>query len=129
MDTTALDKGEHTLAALRRLGREATAKEIATEAGIQPGDVAANLRRFIHQGLVERGGTTQRATYTPTTPKPRVVAAPAAVPSAAGPAKAISVKLDPGLYKQLRLHAVETDRTHQDIMTDALVAYLAARKA
>lgn len=130
MDTATLDKGERTLAALRRLNKESTSHEVAAEAGIDPNDVAAHLRRFIHQGLVLRGGTTRKATYTPVAEKPAPAPAPLTPPGPiVGTPKTLSTRLDPGLYKQLRLHAVETDRTHQDIMVDALVAYLAARKA
>jgi hypothetical protein len=38
--------------------------------------------------------------------------------------KALTVKLDGALYRRLRLHAAETDRTHQAILVDALRAYL-----
>jgi hypothetical protein len=38
--------------------------------------------------------------------------------------RALTVKLDPALYRRLRLHAAETDRTHQAILVDALRTYL-----
>ena len=41
-----------------------------------------------------------------------------------GPPKRLSLTLDAETYRQLRLHAVETDRTHQAILEEAARAYL-----
>ena len=65
-------------------------------------------------GLVAKPGAAAR-------PAPAAQAAPAGAP------KALTVKLDPALYRRLRLHAAETDRTHQAIMAEALVEYLERR--
>ena len=62
-------------------------------------------------GLVAKPGAAAR-------PAPD---AEAAIPSAP---RALTVKLDGALYRRLRLHAAETDRTHQAILVDALRAYL-----
>lgn len=40
------------------------------------------------------------------------------------PSKRLSVVLDGATYKRLRLHAVETDKTHQDIIAAAVATYL-----
>ncbi len=52
-----------------------------------------------------------------------VISAVAAGPPTSAP-KALTVKLDGALYRRLRHHAAETDRTHQAILVDALRAYL-----
>ena len=38
--------------------------------------------------------------------------------------KALTVKVNPELYRQLRLHAVDTEMSHQDILVAALEQYL-----
>lgn len=45
-------------------------------------------------------------------------------PSPGGPSKRLSLTLDAETYRQLRLLAVETDRTHQAILEEAAQAYL-----
>lgn len=42
----------------------------------------------------------------------------------AGRAKALTVKVNPQLYRRLRLHAVDSDMSHQDILVAALERYL-----
>ena len=59
------------------------------------------------------GGARQRGGH-----KPSGQAAPTASP------KRLSVVLDAETYRSLRIHAVETDRTHQDIISDAVARYL-----
>lgn len=60
---------------------------------------------------------------------PKGAAAPTAtnVPAAppAGP-KGLTIKVDSDRYRRLRLLAVDTGKTHQAIMVEALDAYLAA---
>ena len=41
-----------------------------------------------------------------------------------GAIKRLSVHVDGETYKKLRMHALENDMTHQDILVDALQAYL-----
>lgn len=41
---------------------------------------------------------------------------------------AITVRLDPERYEKLKLHGVRTRRTNQDILVQALDAYLADRE-
>ena len=38
--------------------------------------------------------------------------------------KALTVKVSPELYRQLRLHAVDSDMSHQNILVAALEKYL-----
>lgn len=38
--------------------------------------------------------------------------------------KRLTLALDGATYKRLRLHSVDTDRTHQDIIENALKEYL-----
>lgn len=38
--------------------------------------------------------------------------------------KRLTLALDGATYRRLRLHAVDTDRTHQDILEAALAEYL-----
>ena len=38
--------------------------------------------------------------------------------------KALTVKVSPELYRRLRLHAVDRDTSHQDILVSALEQYL-----
>ena len=42
----------------------------------------------------------------------------------AGRTKALTVKVNPQLYRRLRLHAVDSDMSHQDILVAALERYL-----
>ncbi|AKP00223.1 hypothetical protein MALG_05095 (plasmid) [Marinovum algicola DG 898] len=44
-------------------------------------------------------------------------------------AKRLTLALDGDTYRRLRLHAAETDRTHQDILETALAEYLKNVKA
>lgn len=79
-------------------------------------------------GLVSRKGQA-----APTQPQAVAAAhqAPSAPPAAAAPApqagstKALTVKLDAARYRALRLRAVETNLSHQDLLVAALDAYLA----
>ena len=43
--------------------------------------------------------------------------------------KRLTLALDGATYRRLRLHAVEVDQTHQDILERALVEYLNRTKA
>ena len=43
---------------------------------------------------------------------------------AAPPKKRVTVALDGGTYRRLRLHAANTDQTHQAILESALAEYL-----
>ena len=43
--------------------------------------------------------------------------------------KRLTLALDGATYRRLRLHAVEVDQTHQDILERALVEYLNRAKA
>ncbi|MCY3757642.1 MAG: hypothetical protein OXG96_07965 [Acidobacteria bacterium] len=54
-------------------------------------------------------------------------AAPAIKPTAsrtAGTTKALTVKVPPELYRRLRLHALDNDMSHQNILVAALEQYL-----
>ena len=42
----------------------------------------------------------------------------------AGKIKALTVKVNPLLYRRLRLYAVDSDMSHQDILVAALERYL-----
>lgn len=63
--------------------------------------------------------------------RPRAQAKPKPAPeqqsTPVGPPKRLSLTLDAETYRQLRLHAVETDRTHQAILEEAARAYLRTR--
>ena len=57
--------------------------------------------------------------------KPKLQAAPKSkAPAQAGPPKRLSLSLDADTYRALRMHAVETDQTHQAILEAATIAYL-----
>lgn len=83
-------------------------------------------------GLVARPGAAAR----PTAPEPAPIAAPQAgqeghgAPAtiASGAPRALTVKLDPALYRRLRLHAVTHDTTHQALMVAALLEHLERHK-
>lgn len=42
---------------------------------------------------------------------------------------AVTVRLDPERYEQLKIHGVRNRRTNQDILVEALDAYLASKEA
>lgn len=58
-------------------------------------------------------------------PKPAAPPAKVSAPEPKSlPSKRLSLALDGETYRTLRLHAIETDQTHQDIMAAAVNAYL-----
>lgn len=62
-------------------------------------------------GIPQRGAASSNAEWKPT-PKKREGE------------KRLTLALDGETYRRLRLHAVETDQTHQDILEAALTEYL-----
>ena len=59
----------------------------------------------------------------PVAPSIRPTARPAASRTA-GTTKALTVKVPPELYRRLRLHALDNDMSHQNILVAALEQYL-----
>jgi len=45
-------------------------------------------------------------------------------PSPEEKTRALTLKVPEALYKSLRMHSVNTDQTHQEILSEALVEYL-----
>lgn len=72
-------------------------------------------------------GMTSDAEPTATAMTDRVVVLPdSKAPSAA--AKVFSTRLDPGLVRRLKMHAVEQDRPVQEVVTDALEHWLTRQR-
>jgi hypothetical protein len=84
-------------------------------------DAATKLAEMDHPEGLHRAFNEVRQVVGPVF---GAVAANAPTSAPASAPKALTVKLEPGLYRRLRLHAAETDRTHQAILVDALRAYL-----
>lgn len=88
-------------------------------------------KSFSLDGLVNPEAKTETQTktegqaVTPKATKPRAPTKPDPEPAApAGPSKRLSLSLDAETYRELRFHAAESGRTHQDILADATRAYL-----
>jgi hypothetical protein len=79
------------------------------------------------QGEVQQRGAGSLASKRKTSSKTKASATerPAEeIRVSAGPSKRLSLTLDAETYRQLRLLAVETDKTHQAILEEAARAYL-----
>ena len=77
-----------------------------------------NLDGLVNTEVKTEAETEGRAAEPKNAPASPDPAAPA------GPPKRLSLSLDAQTYRELRLHAVESGRTHQDILADATRAYL-----
>lgn len=64
------------------------------------------------------------AVVEPAAPVPPALSAATTAATPAAPSKALTVKLDGERYRRLRLLAVETDMSHQDILVAAFDAYV-----
>lgn len=81
------------------------------------------------QGEVQQRGagdptSKRKASSTPKKTAPATERTTTDQLAPAGPSKRLSLTLDAETYRQLRLLAVETDRTHQAILEEAARAYL-----
>ena len=72
----------------------------------------------LNDGLIARKGKA-----APTAPKP--IESDKTKPRGIAGTIAVTVRLDPKRYEDLKLHGVRHRRTNQDILTAALDAYLA----
>jgi hypothetical protein len=75
----------------------------------------------LDSGLIARKGEAAPVTSSAVTmsaPKP-------GAPKGTGGTIAVTVRLDPERYEKLKLHGIRTRRTNQDILVQALDAYLA----
>ena len=84
-------------------------------------------KSFSLDGLVNPGAKTEAEGQAakPKAAKTRAPAKPGPEPAApAAPSKRLSLTLDAETYRELRFHAAESGRTHQDILADATQAYL-----